>query len=137
MARSTSAGVPAITQAGAWSAGAAREMMDVMGNGNAQVLSGTTDAISFPGTTMLNSTVLDVCTLVLPNPGPQPLGDDGKQIEVIDVSGKLHTITTPTNGINGSKHILTWNGTAGSNVTLQAWNGSWWTVSTPNGVTIT
>ena len=137
MARSTSAGVPAITQAGAWSGSAARELMNVMGGGDAQVLTGTIDAISFPGTTILNGPVLNACTLATPIPGPQPLGDDGKQIEVIDASGKLHTITTAANGINGSKHIATWNGTAGSNISLQAWNGSWWTVSTPNGVTIT
>ena len=137
MARSTSAGVPAITQAGSWSAGAARELLNVIGAGDPVVLTGTIDTISFPGTTILNCPVLDACLLALPLPGPQPLGDDGKQIEVIDVSGKLHTITTPANGINGSKHIATWNGTAGSNITLQAWNGSWWTVSTPSGVTLT
>lgn len=136
MARSTIAGQPAMPRAGAFDASTYRDLLDILGAGNAQVLTGTTDAISFPGITILNSATLDACTLAAPLAGAQPAGDDGKQIELIDATGKLHTITTPTNGIIGGKHLLTWNGTIGSNITLQAWNGAWVPMGTPNGVTI-
>ena len=63
--------------------------------------------------------------------GAQPIGDDGKTVEIYDASGKTHTITTPVNGIVGSKKTLTWSGTAGANITKQAWNGVWLIQGTP------
>src|SRR6516225_2675677 len=136
--RSVSAGVPAINQSGCWSGGAARELMDVIGNGSAQVLTGTADAISFPGTTIINSNGVNNCTFALPLPGPQPMGDDGKTCEVFVATAFVHTITTPAGGINLTKHILTWSpAAAGGNVVLQAWNGSWLVFGTEKGCTIT
>lgn len=134
--RSTSPGVQAITQSGAYSASVARELMDVLGYGTPQVLTGSADPISFPGTTIFNCPGINLATLVAPLAGPQPYGDDGKTVEIFDVNGKAHVITTPANAINGNKHILTWSGAIGSNVTLQAWNGIWLVLYTPNGVTL-
>lgn len=136
MARSTAAGSPAITYAGTWNGAAARELMSVLGSGDAQVLSGSADQISFPGTTIINGAGIDACTLAAPIPGPQPMGDDGKTIEIFDGAGFGHTITCPANAIIGSKHLLTFSGTKGGNITLQAWNGVWMPQGTPNGVTI-
>jgi hypothetical protein len=136
--RSVSAGVPAINQAGCWSGGAVRELMDVIGNGTAQVLTGTADAISFPGTTIINSPGVNAATLALPLPGAQPAGDDGKTVEIFIATAFVHTVTTPANGINLTKHILTWSPAAvGGNIILQAWNGTWLIFGTEKGVTIT
>src|SRR5215469_1825918 len=99
--RSTSAGVQAITRAGSYDQGAVRELLDVLGAGNPQVLTGTADAISFPGTVIINNpSAIDNCTLALPLPGAQPGGDDGKTVEIFIATAFVHTVTTPTNGIN-------------------------------------
>lgn len=137
MSRSIAPGQPAQARFGSFDQAAYQELIDALGAGNAQVLTGSTDTISFPGTTILNAPGIDNCALAKPIAGPQPTGDDGKTVELIAASGFAHVITTPANGINGSKHILTWTAGAGNNVTLQAWNGSWYTTGTPNGVTIT
>jgi hypothetical protein len=136
MARSTAAGVPAITRAGSYDASAAKEIQDITGQGSAQVLTGANDPISFPGTTIINSPGVDACTLVAPLPGPQPFGDDGKQIELFAATAFAHTVTAPTNAINVTKHLLTFTAAIGSNVGLQAWNGTWIVLGTPNGVTV-
>jgi len=102
------------------------------------VLTGTADAISFPGTTIINSPSANAATLALPLPGAQPMGDDGKTVEIFIASAFLHTVTTPINGINLTKHLLSWSPAAvGGNIILQAWNGSWLVFGTEKGVTIT
>lgn len=137
MARSIFPGQPALAHFGSLDQGAYQDILDILGAGNAQVLTGSADAIAFPGTVILNSAGIDLCTLAKPIAGPQPFGDDGKTVELIAATANAHVVTTPANGVNGSKHIITWTGAAGNNITLQAWNGSWYTVGTPNGVAIT
>ena len=102
------------------------------------VYTGAADVLAYPGMAILNGANADAMTLAAPIAGnPLSGGDDGKCVSIIDAAGKAHTVTTPANAIANSKHILTFNGTKGSNVDLQAWGGIWYPLGTPSGVTIT
>jgi hypothetical protein len=138
MANSTQGGAGwAVIHQGAFDADAIRDVQDSFYEGRQTVLTGATDPIPFPGTVQLNSGSADACTLATPAAGPQPLGDDGKTVTVYDNSGKAHTITTAANKIINSKHVATFNGTVGSNITLQALSGIWVVLGTANGVALT
>lgn len=133
--RSATPGQPAIIRAGAYDFTASKEMQDVTCNGNVVTLTGTADALQFPGLTEVNAAGVDAMTLATPVAGAQPLGDDGKTVIVVDLNGAAHTITTAANKIINSKHIATFNGTIGSNVTLVAMGGIWVPIALA-GVTI-
>jgi hypothetical protein len=101
-----------------------------------QLYTGATDALLYPGLAIINSGVVDAMTLATPVAGPQQTGgDDGKIVNVIDNGGHAHTITTASNKIINSHHILTFGGTIGSSVTLIAFNGVWYVLGTALGVT--
>lgn len=133
--RSTIAGQQAFPRGGALDASAVRELFDVLGAGTPQVLTGTADAISFPGTVIINSPGIDACTLAAPAKGPQPGGDDGKTLEIYNASGGAHSVTSSANGINVNKSVINFTGAIGNNVNLQAWNGTWLVMGTEKGVT--
>lgn len=135
MARSAAAGKAAIIRAGCYDGTAALEMQAVTCNGHVLVLSGTVDPLQFPGNTQVSSAGVNAMTLATPLAGDQPTGDDGKTIFVVDLNGAAHTITTAANKIVNSKHIATFNGTIGSNITLRAMGGVWVPTSLA-GVTI-
>jgi hypothetical protein len=137
MSNSTAGGQSGIRYQGSLDASAIQDIQDSLAQGQATVLTGTVDAVPFPGIIKLNGGSADAATLAAPIAGPQPVGDDGKTVTIVDTSGKAHTVTTPTNKIINSKRILTWNGTIGSNITLAAIGGVWVPIGTPNGVTIT
>lgn len=63
-------------------------------------------------------------------------GQDGANVEITSTTAFAHTITTGTNGVNGSKHVITFPATAGTTIVLKAYAGSWW-VQVVNGVVIT
>lgn len=137
MATSTQGGQAAIAHVGAFDASAVQDVQDSFCQGRQTVLIGTADPIPFPGIVQLNGASAEVnAPLASPIAGPQPLGDDGKEIMIYDNSGKAHTIQTAVNKIINSKRTLTWNGTIGSNITLQALGGIWVPIGTPSGVTI-
>lgn len=109
-----------------------------------EVLTGTTDAIQgggggltalpnspaipVAGKSFINAAGVDACTLATPVAGlPSAGGNDGLTIEIVDVGGHAHTVTTAANKINGNHHILTFPGTVGARVQLTAWNGVWYT----------
>ena len=135
MAKSPNAGQPAITRAGSYDSDAAKQMQDVTCNGVTTSLIGSADPIAFPGNIAIDATGVDACTLATPKAGQQPAGDDGKTIYILDTGGHAHTITTASNVISPSHHVATFGGTAGSNVTLRAYNGVWYPVGTALGVT--
>ena len=135
MAHSPNAGQPAITRAGSYDSDAAKQMQDVTCNGVTTSLIGSADPIAFPGNIAIDATGVDACTLATPKAGQQPAGDDGKTIYILDTGGHAHTITTASNVISPSHHVATFGGTAGSNVTLRAYNGVWYPVGTALGVT--
>ena len=125
MAKSATAGQPAITRAGCYDSSAAKQIQDVTCNGDYVVLSGSADPMPFPAIVQLNTSGVNATTLASPIAGTQPAGDDGKTIFVYDNTGNAHTITTASNKILPSKHILTFNATIGSNARLIAVGGVW------------
>lgn len=135
MARSATPGQPAIIRAGCYDSTASKEIQDISCNGVFATYSGTADALQFPGNSQISAAGVDAMTLASPLAGAQPLGDDGKTVFVVDLNGAAHTITTAANKIVNSKHIATFNGTIGSNVTLKAVGGVWVPISLA-GVTI-
>ena len=93
-----------------------------------------------PGVEQVFLTYAGVTSLTLPSPvagtpGIGSTGQDGATLEITDTTGHAHTITTGANGINGSKHVITFPGTVGTTIKLRAFNGSWW-VQMPNGAVL-
>lgn len=136
MAKSAIAGQPAITHAGAFDATAAKEMQDTSAVGAQTVLTGSADPIPFPGIVALSTAGVNATTLATPIAGQQPAGDDGKTLLVYSTTANAHTITTASNKIINSKHLLTFDGNIGSNAWLIAENGVWVPAGL-TGVTIT
>jgi hypothetical protein len=65
----------------------------------------------------------DASNLTLAQPGA---ADD--TLRIVDVSGKAHTISTGSNGINGSMNLITFSGNKGASITLLAYAGVWYAV---------
>jgi hypothetical protein len=95
-------------------------------------LTGSTDALAFNTDNFITTAGVDGTTLATPTAGT----DDGKKVTVTDVGGHAHTITCSSNKIVPSHHLVTFNGTAGSYVELEAYQGLWY-VRGNNGVNIT
>lgn len=85
-------------------------------------LPGSTDAIVFPGGNWITTAGVNATTLATPT----ATTDDGKRILVVDTGGHAHTITTASNKIVPSHHLVTFNGTAGSFVVMEAFQGLWY-----------
>lgn len=99
-------------------------------------LSGTTDAIVFPGSNFITHAGVDATTLATPVAGGPGVGDDGKIVRIWDTTGHAQTVTTASNKIVPSHSIITFNGTAGSFAELEAFGGLWY-VGPTSGVSIT
>jgi hypothetical protein len=76
-------------------------------------------------------------TLAAPTAGGPGVGDDGKHLSIMSTTAFAHTVTTPANAINGSKHIATFAAAVQSNLELIAYNGAWYVQNTPQGITLT
>ncbi len=120
-----------------------------------EVLTGTTDVITggagvlmqppgstnqtttpIVGTSFIETAGVDAATLAAPAAGaPSAGGNDGLEITIVDNSGHAHTVTAPANAITPAHHLVTFNGTQGSFVTLLARNGKWIPTAS-SGVTI-
>lgn len=95
-------------------------------------LAGSADAIPPTyGLAMVTTAGVDAMTLAQPTAGTQ----DGLYLTVVSATPQAHTITTATNGINGTKHIATFGAAIGNNVILVAFQGGWFVVSSI-GVTL-
>jgi hypothetical protein len=108
------------------------------GGGSLNLPAGLSAATSVPicGTSFIETSGVDACTLATPVAGaPSAGGNDGLEITIIDNSGHAHTVTATANKITPSHHLITFNGTQGSFVTLVARNGFWIPVQ-QSGVTI-
>jgi hypothetical protein len=136
MAKNIQGGQPCIPHSGIDSA-FARGVQDTQCHGAYTTLTGTADPIPFPGSILVNSAGVNAMTLNAPLAGPQPVGDDGKTVFVIANTAQAHTITAPTNGIIGSKHLATFTAAIGNNITLMAMGGVWVVRGTALGVTVT
>jgi hypothetical protein len=108
------------------------------GGGSLTLPTGSAAVTSVPicGTSFIETAGVDACTLAAPVAGaPSAGGNDGLEIAIIDNSGHAHTVTTAAGGITPAHHLITFNGTQGSFVTLVARNGKWIPVQ-QSGVTI-
>jgi hypothetical protein len=94
-------------------------------------LTGSTDAIVFGTDNFITTAGVDGTSLATPT----ATTDDGKIVRVTDVGGHAHTITTSSNKIVPSHHLVTFNGTAGSWIELEAYQGLWYPRAN-SGVTI-
>jgi len=71
-------------------------------------------------------------TLADPTSGSQDAatpGNDGQELTIVGKTAHAHTVTTPANGINGNKHILTF-ANVGDSATLVAYGGVWYLLNT-------
>jgi hypothetical protein len=76
-------------------------------------------------------------TLAAPVAGlPSAGGNDGQEIVIISDDAYAYTVTTPSNKINGAKHVATWTAAIGNSLRLVAYNGVWLTADPVNGVTL-
>lgn len=85
-------------------------------------LSGSTDVVVFGTDNFVTTAGVDAMTLATPT----AVTDDGKTVRVTDVSGNAHTVTTSSNKIVPSHALVTFNGTAGSWIELEAYGGLWY-----------
>ena len=119
-------------------------------------LTGSADAIGFGtkgqiplvgGTYYINTAGVDAITLIAPVSGsgfgggsggtfPNLAGQDDLVVLFMSTTANAHTITTPSNAINGSLHIATFGAAVGNNITFIAQKGVWYVVGTPKGVTL-
>jgi hypothetical protein len=95
------------------------------------------------GTVFVTKASAAALTLAAPAAGAQSAGgDDGRELVVIDTTGYAHTVTTPANAINGTKHIVTMQSgsplasAAGTMFSVRAFNGKWYMNPGASGVTI-
>lgn len=65
-------------------------------------------------------------------PAPVSGDDDGKQLRFLSMTAQAHVITTPTNKINGNKHIATFGGAVGDCSNLIAFAGAWYLLPSTN-----
>jgi hypothetical protein len=85
-----------------------------------------------PGKAVLQAGSAAAMTLAAPTAGTH----DGLELTIVALDAFAYTVTTPSNGINGSKHIATWTAAAGNALKLTAWNGVWY-AEVLNGVALT
>lgn len=89
------------------------------------------------GTAILQAGSAAAMTLAAPVAGlPSAGGNDGQRLAIVALDAFAYTVTTPANGIDGSKHVMTWAAAIGNGIELIAQNGVWYPVGTPAGVTL-
>jgi hypothetical protein len=94
-------------------------------------LSGSADALAFGSDNFVTTAGVDGMTLATPT----PTTDDGKTVRVTDAGGHAHTITTSSNKIVPSHHLVTFGGTVGAYIEFEAYQGLWYPRAN-SGVTI-
>ena len=109
------------------------------GIGNVQVKSADGAITITQGLVVITkSSTLAALTLAKPTAGlPSAGGNDGQVLRFISTTAKSHTVTTPTNGINGASTVITFTAAA-DYLELTAYGTSWYiTNATPTNVAIT
>lgn len=103
---------------------------------NPIILSGATDALTFPGVAVITTAGVDATTLGTPAAGqPGAGGIDGLYMWVISATANAHTVTTAAGKINGNLHVATFGAAAGNHIVLVASGGIWYMVA-QKGVTL-
>ncbi|MGA3295277.1 MAG: hypothetical protein ABSE45_15015 [Candidatus Acidiferrales bacterium] len=82
------------------------------------------------GTAFVTGSSALAMTLAAPTSGAQSAGgDDGKVLRIVGTTAQAHTVTTPSNKLNGAKHVATF-ANAGDTLALVAYGGVWYVLST-------
>ena len=104
-----------------------------------QVVNSATAVISIiTGTVLVTYAGVAAMTLGAPVAGAASAGgQDGAELLFISTTTNQHTLTTPTNGINGNKHILTFAAVANSQLALEAHGGIWYYANAVNAAVVT
>lgn len=104
--------------------------------GNVQALTAAGAIAVKPGYVGLKAGSAAAMTLAAPTAGlPGAAGNDGQELLIVAEDANDYTVTTPSNGINGNKHIATFGGAVGDSIRLAAHGGVWYAVEL-NGVTL-
>ena len=104
--------------------------------GNEQVITSAGAITITAGKVVLHTGAASAITLALPTAGlPAASGNDTQEPAIFSYDAYAYTVTTPSNGLNGAKHIATFGAAAGNSITLIAYNGFWF-VKALNGVTL-
>ncbi|MDE2099260.1 MAG: hypothetical protein KGL39_18545 [Patescibacteria group bacterium] len=85
-----------------------------------------------PGKAFLQAGSAAAMTLAAPTSGTH----DGMEITIVALDAFAYTVTTPSNAINGSKHVATWTAAIGNSIKLIAYNGVWYSDETALGVAL-
>jgi len=84
-------------------------------------------AISAIGSAIITKGSAAALTLAAPPAGaPSTGGMDGAVLEIISTTAFAHTVTTPSNKINGASHIGTFAAAVANYLRLRAYNGVWY-----------
>lgn len=79
------------------------------------------------GKVLITKAGVEALTLAQPIAGPASAGGhDGSVLSIISTTANAHTVTTASNGINGSKSVATFSGTLPNVFSLTAYNGVWY-----------
>lgn len=117
---------------------------NVTGNVTGTLIGGQQDAVVAasadgavtiaPGTIAITKSA-SACLLTLA--APTATTHDGYILRFVSTTARAHTVTTPSGKINGgSLTVATFGGAIGDAITLEAYQGVWYTVGGPRNVTI-
>jgi len=82
------------------------------------------------------SSAAAVMTLAAPTTGlPAAAGNNGQILRIVSTTAQAHTVTTPSNKINGNKAVLTYTG-VGDFAELIAYNAVWYLLASSSGVAL-
>ena len=91
-------------------------------------------AIALGGKAFLKTGAASAMTLAQPLSGAQNAGgNDGMEMEIIALDAEAYTVTTATDGINGTGDTLTASAAVGDTVKLVAFGGVWYIRKTTTG----
>lgn len=77
------------------------------------------------GSVVLNGSAALAMTLA----APTATTDDFKVLKIVGITAHAHTVTTPSNGLNGADHVATF-ANAGDAIELMAYQGVWYVLNT-------
>lgn len=103
--------------------------------GQTQVITGDGAITIKSGTVFLTKGSAAAITLA----APTATVDDGKRLLIVSTTAQAHTVTQTTPGINNgstASDVGTFGAAIGNSIELVAYQGAWFTVGTPRGVTL-
>lgn len=88
------------------------------------------------GVAVITKSSAAAMTLAGPTAGlPSAGGNDGQVLRIVSTTAQAHTVTTPSNKINGASTTLTFGTAVGNFAELIAYGGVWYTLS-KTGITV-